>query len=136
MMTKRLLLVFPQYAAEQPIISALVRDFQLDVNIYRARITEDEEGYMVLDIKGEETGIRKGIAYIKRFDIAINETERGLHWDEDRCVSCTNCLSHCPTEALYIPDRKTMKVNFDSDKCIECLSCIANCPYGACSSLF
>ena len=136
MMTKRLLLVFPKEASEKPTVSYLVKDYNLEINIYRAIVTPNEEGYMVLDITGREQDIRNGIKFVRTLNIEVNESRKGLRWDSEKCTHCGNCLSHCPPGALYIPDIKTMKIDFNSDKCIECLNCIENCPYGACSSLF
>lgn len=134
--TKKLLLLFPQCETEKPIVYNLVRDYNLIINIFRAKVTPEEEGYLVLDVTGTEEDIRQGMEYVKTFDVTINETEKGVHWDEELCTHCGNCLTHCPTHALYITDRQSMRVSFDGEKCIECLNCLSVCPFGACSSLF
>jgi ferredoxin len=134
--TKKLLLLFPQCETEKPIVYNLVRDYNLIINIFRAKVTPEEEGYLVLDVTGTEENIRKGMDYVKTFDVTINETEKGVHWEEELCTHCGSCLTHCPTDALAIADRATRRVSFDSEKCIECLNCIDVCPFGACSSIF
>ncbi|MBI9107868.1 MAG: 4Fe-4S binding protein [Spirochaetales bacterium] len=134
--TRRVILTFSGHAAGQPIVNELVKKHDLQINIYRARITPKEEGYLAVDLTGSEENIASGLAYIESFNININETGNSLLWDEDKCVGCGNCLSHCPTEALYIAEPKSRKVKFNGEKCIECMSCIRNCPFGACSSLF
>jgi L-aspartate semialdehyde sulfurtransferase ferredoxin len=91
---------------------------------------------LLIDILGSQKDIQKGLKFIRSLDITINETNKGLQWDRSSCVQCSNCVTHCPTDALYIKDRKTMEIDFNEDLCIECLSCIKNCPYGSCSSLF
>ena len=136
MVTKRVLLVFPKTEADKPIINELIKYYGLTVNLIRARITPEEEGHMVLDLIGQKGDIQKGLNYIRDLNIHVNETNKGLQWDSNCCVHCGNCISHCPTDALFIEDRKTMTINFNSDICIECLSCIKNCPYGACTSIF
>jgi len=136
MITKKLLLYFPECETEKPIVYKLVKDFNLMINIFRAKVTPDEEGYLVLDIGGDEEDIEKGLAYVRTFKVEINETNKGVRWDQDRCTACGNCLPHCPTGALHVPDRGNMKVVFEATRCIECLSCLRNCPFGACSSLF
>ncbi len=134
--TKKLLLLFPQCETEKPIVYNLVRDYNLIINIFRAKVTPEEEGYLVIDVTGTEEDIRQGMEYVKTFDVTINETEKGVHWDEALCTHCGSCLTHCPTHALYIADRRSMRVSFDDEKCIECLNCLSVCPFGACSSLF
>jgi L-aspartate semialdehyde sulfurtransferase ferredoxin len=136
MLTKKYFLYFPKSETEKPIVYQLVKDYNLIINIFRAKVTPEEEGFLVLDITGTEEDINKGLEFIKTFNVTINEKTRGLQWNKDKCTSCTLCIPHCPTKALHIPNRKTMQVEFDNEKCIECLSCIKNCPYNACSSVF
>lgn len=134
--TKRVLLSFNGMIAEKPVVSELIRKYDLEINIYRARITPNEEGHMAIEITGDKDQIDEGLKFINSFNVDINQFENSLIWDESRCVSCGNCLSHCPTKALYISDEASRKVKFNGEKCIECMSCIRNCPFGACSSLF
>ncbi|PLX96778.1 MAG: methionine ABC transporter [Desulfuromonas sp.] len=135
MVTKRLLFFFPRCETEKPIVYHLVKDFDLEINIFRAKVTPDEEGYLVLDLTGNEANIDKGIAWLVGFGVEVREQDKGLRWDQERCVSCGNCIPHCPTKALrFEEDKRTL--GFDGAKCIVCLNCIPNCPYGACSSMF
>ncbi len=134
--TRKLMLYFPECETEKPIVYHLVKDYDLIINIFRARVTPDDEGYLVLDVTGTEENIQKGIRFIEDLDIRISTTEKGVRWERDKCVQCGSCVPHCPTKALSIPDRNTMEVVFNSEECIECLSCLKVCPFGAVSSLF
>jgi L-aspartate semialdehyde sulfurtransferase ferredoxin len=136
MVQKKFLLNFSRQISEQPLVYHLVKDFDLVINIFRARITDQEEGFMVLEISGDEKSLEEGLAYIKSQNVVINEAQKGVRWNEEECTWCGNCLSHCPTHALFVKDPGTMQVTFNSEKCIECLACIKNCPYGACTSVF
>ena len=136
MITKKLLLYFPTSETDKPIVYHLVKDYDLIINIYRAKVTPEEYGYLALEVSGTEENIEKGIEYARTFNVKINDADKGLKWDESRCTSCGNCLTHCPTNALFVTDVKSRKVSFDSNLCIDCLSCIKNCPFGACSSIF
>ncbi len=136
MITRKYMLWFPRSETEKPIVYHLVKDYNLIINIFRAKVTPEEEGFLVLDVTGEAQDIDRGMDFVKTFNVSINEGGRGLRWDADKCTHCGNCLSHCPTDALHIPDRKTMQVAFDEKLCIECMSCIENCPFGACASIF
>lgn len=136
MLTKRILLVFPKSEVEQPIINDLIRYHNLTVNIFGASISPEEQGHLLIDITGTPEDVQKGLKFIRTLEIKVKETNKGLQWDRDACVQCTNCVTHCPTDALYVKDRQTMEVDFNEDLCIECWSCLKNCPYGACTSLF
>lgn len=134
--TRRVILTFTGHAAGQPIVNELVKTYDLQINIYRASITPNEEGYLAIDVTGTEENIIAGMAYIQTFNIEISKSGNSLVWNEDKCTGCGNCLSHCPTDALHIADEKSRQIKFNGEKCIACMSCIRNCPFGACTSLF
>ena len=136
MITKKVYLYFPKSETEKPIVCQLIRKFDLDINIFRAKVTPEEEGYLSLEITGTPDHIEQAYDYLNEFDVLIHAGNKGLHWDSESCTHCGNCLVHCPTSALAFADRKTRTVTFVEEKCIECLSCITNCPFGVCSSAF
>jgi len=134
--TQKLMLFFPKCECEKPIIYHLVKDHNLIVNVYRAKVTPEEEGYLVLDVTGTEADIQKAMEFVRTFDVSINYTGKGVTWEQERCTHCGHCITHCPTEALHIPDRATREVVYSESKCIECLACIRVCPFDACASAF
>jgi ferredoxin len=134
--TKKLMLFFPRCECEKPIIYHLVKDHNLIVNVYRAKVTPEEEGYLVLDVTGTEEDIKRGMTFVKTFNVSINYTGKGVTRDDDNCTHCGHCITHCPTGALHIADRTTREVAYSEAKCIECLACIRACPFGECASVF
>jgi dissimilatory sulfite reductase (desulfoviridin) alpha/beta subunit len=48
--------------------------------------------------------------------------------DDKRCRGCTNCIKHCPTEAIRVRKSKATIIN---ERCIDCGVCIRVCPYHA-----
>ena len=44
--------------------------------------------------------------------------------DEEKCHGCTNCISHCPTEAIRVRHGKAKIIN---QRCIDCGECIRVC---------
>ncbi len=48
--------------------------------------------------------------------------------DTDKCVGCTNCIKHCPTEAIRVRNGKATII---SERCIDCGQCIRVCPHHA-----
>jgi ferredoxin len=134
--TQKLMLFFPKCECEKPIIYHLVKDHDLIVNVYRAKVTPEEEGYLALDVTGTEENIEKGMDFVKTFNVSINTTGKGITVDEDLCTHCGHCITHCPTGALHIADMTTREVVYSEAKCIECMGCIRVCPYNACASAF
>jgi ferredoxin len=134
--TKKLTLHFPREATDKPVVYHLVKDHDLVVNIFRAKVTPEEVGYLVLEVSGSEEAIRAGVEFARSQGVDVGEAVVGVTWDESRCTHCGNCLSHCPTGSLHIADEGTRRIGFDPNSCIECLACLPNCPFGACSSVF
>ncbi|MBR6548679.1 MAG: 4Fe-4S binding protein [Clostridia bacterium] len=54
--------------------------------------------------------------------------QHSVYLDDSKCIGCTHCISHCPTEAIRVRDGKAI---IDSDRCIDCGQCIRVCPYKA-----
>lgn len=48
--------------------------------------------------------------------------------DKDKCKGCTNCIAHCPTEAIRVRHGKAFIIE---DRCIDCGECIRVCPHHA-----
>jgi ferredoxin len=136
MIAKKVLFYFPKSETEKPIVYDLIKRYNLMINIFRAKVTPDEEGYLLVDVSGTEQDYQAACDYLRGFGVVIREDVMGIRWLEARCTSCGNCVPHCPTRALDIPDRTGMAVRFDGTKCIECMSCVAECPFAACLEPF
>lgn len=48
--------------------------------------------------------------------------------DKDKCVGCTNCIKHCPTQAIRVRGGKATII---TQRCIDCGECIRVCPHHA-----
>lgn len=126
--SKRIVLKFPKEKIDQPIVYKLIRDHNLTFNILKASIKPDDEGLMVLELTGEDADIKKGLEYLKKQGVQTQPLSKDIVVNWDKCTQCGACVTMCPTAALYISDRKTMKVAFDPEKCIACELCVLPCP--------
>ena len=44
--------------------------------------------------------------------------------NKDKCLGCTNCITHCPTEAIRVQNGKAKIIN---ERCIDCGECVRLC---------
>ncbi len=128
MAAKKIILTFPKNKIDKPIIYKLIKDYDLAFNIMKASISPDQEGHMALELSGDPANIEAGIKYLKAEGLTVEPLSKDIKVDWDKCVQCGACVALCPTDALYIKDKKTMEIAFDSDKCIACELCIRPCP--------
>lgn len=135
MQKKKVVLTFPYKLINQPITYHLIKEYDLKVNILRARINPREEGRLMIEIGGEEKSLEKGMNYLKELGVEVQSLAQDIRWLDERCTHCTVCIPICPTEAIIL-DRNQMIVSFDKDKCIGCGLCVPACPYKAVEILF
>jgi len=125
--TRKIVMKFPHQLIEQPIVSNLVKHYDLEVNIMKAKITPREEGLMILELRGEPADYEKGVKYLDELGVNIQPLSQDIVRIEERCTHCGACVTVCPSGALIL-DVKTRKVLFDEEKCIACELCVPACP--------
>lgn len=135
-MKKRMILRFKRNTIDKPVVYGLVKNYNLVVNILRANISPKAESMMVVEIEGRESDFERGMDYLRGLNIGTEPIEQDINRDEQRCVHCGICTSVCAPEALYIPDRNTMRVEFDYQRCVACELCVKVCPVKAMSVSF
>lgn len=124
---KRIVLHFPKRLVDRPIVYRLIKDHNLEFNILKAQVTPEEEGVMVLELKGEQADYDQGIRYLTEAGVKIQSLSQDVIRNEARCTHCGACLTVCPTDAFKL-DPQTRRVNFDDEKCIACGICLKACP--------
>jgi ABC-type methionine transport system ATPase subunit len=65
MYSQKVVLRFPSTLVDKPIVYKLTRDFNLEFNILKAFVNPEEEGLMVLELKGDEKEYKRAIKYLK-----------------------------------------------------------------------
>ena len=125
--SKRIVLHFPKRLVDRPIVSRLVRDYDLEFNILKALVTPEEEGLLVLELSGEQEEYDKGIRYLTETGVKIQSLSQDVLRNEERCTHCGACITVCPSSAFEL-DPATRQVAFYDEKCVACGLCIKACP--------
>ena len=126
-MEKKFVIHFPGKLVDKPIMSNLVKKYDLDFNILKAYVTPEEEGTLVLALNGTENNVDSAIKHLEEMGVVVQSIGSDIKMMKDLCTDCTACIPLCPVEALY-QDKKDMTVHFDPEKCITCGICIKACP--------
>lgn len=130
MPSQNVLLIFKSDIMYKPVIYRLARDFDLVFNILEAKILPRREGRILLELRGDENLLKKGIAFLEDHHVVVEYLADKVWREEEQCVHCGACTGLCPTGALSVaePDKKTV---FDVEKCVACGMCGLVCPFGA-----
>ncbi len=127
---RKLLLTFPTNLVDKPLTYHLVRDYDLEINILRARITPDEEGRLIVELSGKKENLKLGEGYLEAVGVKIKPLALDVLYYEDRCIHCTACSAVCRSGAITV-DRDEMKIHLNKDSCIACELCVSACPFNA-----
>jgi len=134
-MKKKVALVFPRELVGEPITYKLIKDYNLIINILKAKIIPYKEGKLDVEISGEKDNLNRGINYLTKLGVKIEPLAQQIKWDKDKCVCCTVCVALCPVDAFEV-EKKEGIVSFNEEKCIVCGICALSCPYRAIEILF
>ncbi|NLY74926.1 MAG: 4Fe-4S binding protein [Firmicutes bacterium] len=130
MAKRKVVLTFPPELTEMPITYHLVKDYDLAINILKAKITPGEEGKLVLELSnGDEKRIQAGIDFLKKQGVIVEPVSKEIVFNEPECVHCGSCTAVCRSNALSIAPPE-WKLKFDKELCIVCESCVTACPMG------
>ncbi|MCF8034618.1 MAG: 4Fe-4S binding protein [Desulfarculaceae bacterium] len=135
MAKKKLVFSFPPRLIQEPVTSNLIRNFDLEVNLLRARIQPREQGRIVAELSGTSESLAAGMAYLEDQGVEVDTLIQEIRHYSDLCINCTVCTGVCPTDALTV-NPGTQELVFDASHCIMCEACVAACSYGAMESQF
>ena len=70
---RRYSLTYPLDLLDKPILYTLIRRFDILTNIRRANVT-GQEGWLIVDMEGEETEIEAGLSWAKEQGVEVAPT--------------------------------------------------------------
>ena len=123
----RVILHFPSRVVNQPVISNLAKNYDLSFSIMKATIIPDHEGFVVLELTGDQEKYDSGIRYLHDTGVHVEPFSQSVQRSEERCVQCGACVGFCPTGAFSV-DGAAHAIVFDNNLCVACEMCLTACP--------
>jgi ferredoxin len=125
-MERTVILRFTKKTWNTPVIHGLSKKTDLVFNILEAKVLPRQDSYAIINLEGSEEDYRKGINYLEKCNIIIEEVPDKVQRDEDSCVHCGACTAVCPTSALHVEGPEG-KIELDRLKCVACGNCVTVC---------
>jgi ferredoxin len=128
MKTERVVLSFSPDSIRKPVTYLLVSNYQLRLNILRAKIMPGEEGRLLLEISGEANSIKDGLNYLASLNVKVEEVKSFYDVFADKCKEHRKCFQVCPAEAVDLKPTDGRRVSIIENNCILCEKCKTVCP--------
>jgi MinD superfamily P-loop ATPase len=127
----RILLGFSEKIVEEPLISQIILELKVPINIITAQVNS-KGGEVLAEVPDEslETLVK---AFRKR-GVAVS-IPKLIEVDSKKCISCGACITLCPVEAIIMDEDAS--VVFNKEKCLgsTCSACVDACPPRAIKSV-
>ena len=128
-------LTFSPQNSGSPVMCELVRRYDVTFNIVAARTTPGKEGYLTIEIWGEEENCKSALKYLRDEGIIVVAARQHVSRKDELCMHCGMCLALCPVQALKVEPASRL-VLFDEEECTACGMCTRVCPVHAMQSDF
>jgi MinD superfamily P-loop ATPase len=127
----RILLSFSENIVEKPIISQIILELKVPINIITAHV--DSKGGEVL-AEVEDEALQKVVKKFRERGATVS-IPKLIEIDSEECINCGACITLCPVEAITIDEDAT--VIFNQEKCLgsTCSACVDACPSRAIKSV-
>lgn len=127
----RILLRFNQELVEQPIISRIILEHKVPVNIITAHVNS-KGGEVLAEIPDQ--ALDKMVSAFRQEGVEVS-IPKLVEVDSDKCFNCGICITLCPVEAISMDENST--VVFNREKCVgsTCSACVDACPARAIRSV-
>ncbi len=127
MMKKKYILRFSPEIVKKPLVSDLVRKFDVSVNILNADISSGRAGMLVVELEGTEEALERSVEDLLNDGVKCSPHVKALVFRQEECVACGSCTAVCFSGALQM-NPESWELEFDQDSCIVCGLCVEACP--------
>jgi ferredoxin len=127
----RILLRFSEKIVEQPIISQIILELNVPINIITAQVNS-KGGEVLAEVPDE--ALEKLVKAFRKRGATVS-IPKLIEVDSEKCVSCGACITLCPVEAITMDEDAS--VVFDKERCLgsTCSACVDACPSRAIKSV-
>ena len=127
----RILLKFSEDIVEEPIISKIILDLKVPINIITAHVNS-KGGEVLADVPDE--ALAKVVEALRSRGAKVSFPKL-IEVDEKKCMSCGSCVALCPVDAISVAEDQS--IVFDQEKCVgsTCSTCVDACPARAITSV-
>lgn len=74
MATRKVMLKYPEGLIKEPLVSRMVKRFDVEVNIRRARVTETV-GEIALELEGSPDNLERAVRYLEEQGVEVDPLE-------------------------------------------------------------
>ena len=130
-MVVRLLLRFGEEIVGEPIVSAIILELKVPINIITAHVNS-KGGEVLAEVPQE--ALDKVVKALRKRGVTVS-LPKLIEVDSEKCISCGSCVALCPVEAITFGD--DLSVVFNKEKCVgsTCGACVDACPVRAITSI-
>ncbi len=127
----RLLLRFGEEIVDQPIVSEIILELKVPINIITA-LVNSKGGEVLAEVPQE--AMDKVVAALRKRGATVS-LPKLIEVETEKCISCGSCVSLCPVEAITLDNE--LSVVFSKEKCVgsTCSACVDACPVKAIKSV-
>jgi ferredoxin len=123
-------LTFSPENSNKPVMCHVVRNYDVTYNIVAAQTTAGKEGYLTVELWGEDAKCRDALDYLRGQGIIVAPAKQHVSRCDELCMHCGMCLALCPVDALTIEEGSRLVI-FNEEECTVCGMCTRICPVGA-----
>jgi L-aspartate semialdehyde sulfurtransferase ferredoxin len=126
-----ILLRFSEQIVEQPIISQVILELKVPINIITANVNS-KGGEVLAEVP--EQSLEKIVKAFRKKGASVS-LPKLIEVECEKCISCGSCVTLCPMEAISVTDDAS--IVFDREKCAgsTCSVCVDACPVRAIRSV-
>ena len=120
----RILLRFNEKIVEQPIVSQIILDLKVPINIITAQVNS-KGGEVLAEVPQEK--LDEIVKAFRKKGVAVS-LPKLIEVDTEKCINCGSCVTLCPVEAITIAE--DLSIVFNKEKCVgsTCSACVDACP--------